>query len=324
MHLLDLPQLCEQQTANTFKAPSWLWGAFRRRSISFADGLTDTQTRVFWLQSQGLTLDLRLPLSGEQPRLDLETLEPSSAMLAQTDLEAWYAHSRWQDQQLSWQGGCSFQLHNRWPEPAQLQRVGNCMMEFAPSGAYVEDWRLLHQQTSGPLVALELVKEVDLEAERAYPRQGVLMLMADYAGLVIGRKGTEIEVRLHNQGLSLKQGVQLSSLVEQRQLLAMEASIAQRVTEGDYQGEYRVQHSLYPQREGQLLYPLDGFEVSPCGGQVTQLVTEHGRALKRHWRVDTYLPEVSFSPKTAVNDLSAKAWREKEALTLDRYTRCIR
>lgn len=118
----------------SYSVPEWVLGAFSRRSISFADGLTDTDTRVFWLQSRGLTIDLRLPLPRDQPVLT----DHSDAICAMSDLEGWYAHTCWENNLLSWCNGASYQLHNRWPEPAQLRRVGNCMVEFAPSGAYVE------------------------------------------------------------------------------------------------------------------------------------------------------------------------------------------
>jgi hypothetical protein len=50
--------------------PDWMLGWFKRHSISFADGLTDVDTHVCWLQSRNFTIDLRLPrlaLRGRDP-----------------------------------------------------------------------------------------------------------------------------------------------------------------------------------------------------------------------------------------------------------------
>lgn len=40
--------------------PDFLYGAFRRKSISFYNGLTDENTIVYWFQSRSFTIDLRL------------------------------------------------------------------------------------------------------------------------------------------------------------------------------------------------------------------------------------------------------------------------
>ena len=39
--------------------PSYLYGAFRRKSISFFNGLTDENTIVYWFQSRSFTIDFR-------------------------------------------------------------------------------------------------------------------------------------------------------------------------------------------------------------------------------------------------------------------------
>ena len=48
--------------AEPLAVPSWTLGCFHRRCITFATGVEDPSTRVIWIQSHGLTADLRLPL----------------------------------------------------------------------------------------------------------------------------------------------------------------------------------------------------------------------------------------------------------------------
>jgi hypothetical protein len=62
----ELVERCARAAASA-GVPVWTLGCFRRRSITFSTGATDAQTQVVWLQSRGLTADLRLPAS--YPRL---------------------------------------------------------------------------------------------------------------------------------------------------------------------------------------------------------------------------------------------------------------
>jgi len=88
---------------------------------------------------------------------------------------------------LSWQEAqACFQLHNRWVEPAILKRVGNCMMEFYPSDAYIEDWHL-QPVDSAALIGLRLIEERDLASGKVRHKGGGLIVGGDYAGLVLGR-----------------------------------------------------------------------------------------------------------------------------------------
>ena len=63
MHLNELVARYPQPTQGV---PDWMLGFYKRRAISFADGLTDTQTHVCWFQSRNFTIDLRLPLEEHQ------------------------------------------------------------------------------------------------------------------------------------------------------------------------------------------------------------------------------------------------------------------
>ena len=182
MNLLELAARYPQRAEGG--VPDWMLGHFRRRTISFADGRSDERTQVHWLQSRTFTIDLRLP---DAPALPVRAWQDyDAAELRQlANHEGWVADSVWENGYLSWHGGVSLQLHNRWPEPAQLQRIGNCMIEFGTSGAYVEDWRL--QASSGPLIGLRLLEECDAETGEVLQRGGGLILCGDRLGWVQGR-----------------------------------------------------------------------------------------------------------------------------------------
>lgn len=291
-------------------------GAFRRRLISFADGLSDTDTRVFWLQSRGLTIDLRLPMLPEQQALPLPALHDPASLEGLADLEGWYAHSRWHNNQLSWLDGCSFQLHNRWPEPAQLRRIGNAMIEFAPSDAYVEDWRLLNRPTVGPLIGLELESQTDCRSGQVWPRRGALIIAGEYAGLVLGRWRPEVE----SGDLTLKQRLLAPATdpLQRQQLLGFETSIGYRSADAD---TWVVEHSLCQSRVGQPLLDLDGFAAAD--GYLQQSVYERGRWWLRRWRIDSLEPAFTFASHTPVTCADSEAWRRRESPTLDRYTRVL-
>jgi len=260
-------------------APEWMVGLFRRRSISFASGLSDSDTRVFWMQSFGLTIDLRLPLEYEPAESD-------------ADEEAWYAHSVWDGNHLSWHGGISNLSENRWPEPAELRRVGNCMMEFAPSGIYVEDWRLQNMRP-GPLIALEVLYERDLTTGQNREVEGALILAGDYLGSVL------------------------------QSPRGFEACIAVCEQSGTESTEFVVQHSLQSRLCGLPFKDIDGFFLTDKQGEVAQRLETEDGPVERVYRIDTLLESFDFSQSTQATP-DAETWYGKHQPTLGRYLRRFR
>jgi hypothetical protein len=151
MKLFDLCH--EHPSVPDQSVPGWTLGCFRRSSISFFSGESDHSTLVLWLQSCGLTADLRLDPDRPKLRTREELFDLSlEALTRLAAAEGGLSPSRFtpsegaQDAELSgvmtWLDWTAFQTHAKWPEPGLLRRVGDCLIEFAPSGAYVEDWRL--------------------------------------------------------------------------------------------------------------------------------------------------------------------------------------
>jgi hypothetical protein len=292
--------------------PEWMLGYYKRRAISFANGDTDLDTHVCWLQSRTFTIDLRLPLKNRQVPAKALTDYSADELQVLANYEGWEALSEWREPLLSWHSDTSLQLHNRWPEPAELKRFGNCMIEFAPSGAYVEDWRL-QPSAPGPLIGLRMLEERELVSGVVRHRGGGLIVCGDYAALVLGRA----------EPLSVPADTQLRELVaaavgdasQLARLFNFETSVAQ----GSLADGFTVNLSTQPARVGQSLLVLDGFEYLPADDLVRQTFEVDGIACERLFTIDTLEVALPFAQATGFTPAAA-AWFERESPTLTRYT----
>ncbi len=287
--------------------PDWMLGHFRRRTISFADGRSDQRTQVHWLQSRNFTIDLRLP---DTPVLPVRAWQDyTAAELRQlANHEGWLADSVWEEGMLSWRDGVSLQLHNCWPEPARLQRIGNCMIEFGTTGAYVEDWRL--QASGGPLVGLRLVDECDAATGEILQRGGGLIICGDRLGWVQGR-GADIGVSaLQLRERAAQAQGDAGTLAE---LFDFETSLAH----ADERGRYRVALSTAPPRVGQV-FSLEGFELLGTGCVRQHLQRPDNRTVVRTFIIDTLEPDWRADLATP-SSAQAQTWFAAENETLSRY-----
>ena len=133
--------------------PDHMLGCWHRRYIRFEDGAEDTSTRVIWLQTPSGIVDMRI--SAERPdfseRLQLSDCSNDELIaLAEQDCSCGitildetatpYPTARWEG------GGSGFMQQPviNFPEDGwfEWKEEGTCMLEYAPSGAYEEDWRL--------------------------------------------------------------------------------------------------------------------------------------------------------------------------------------
>lgn len=334
MHLLELlalPAIKARAHASqgSRSVPDWMLGTFKRRSISFANGLTDTETLVFWLQSRNFSIDLRLPALEQQlPALPVEAMDADQLhTLAQ--YQGWFAQSCWDEssRQLSWQKAISLQLHNQWPEAAILSRIGNCLMEFAPSHSYVEDWRLQNRQP-GPLIGLRLLAEYNLISGATRHQGGGLIINGNFAGLVLGR-APEISRQLQQHQLKQHQLQQhplsLPQLVQQQRhdpaflkaLFHFETSLAT----GSLQQGFQIQLSTQPLRHQHSLCPLDGFEFRG-EQQLQQKLLINGQPCVRLYWIDVLQSSAAYSPLTP-SESSAQQWYTREQAWLSRYVQAV-
>ncbi len=318
---MDLLELCglHGTMPPSGSVPVWTLGCFRRRSITFFNGDSDDSTLVLWLQSRGLTGDLRLaaerpkPLSrealSELSFADLMRLAEAEGGASPTRFEPSPASGVELSGTMHWPDWTAFQVHDKWPEPGELRRVGDCLMEYAPSGAYVEDWRL-QASGDGPLIGLTLVEERDGKSGQVTHRGGGLVIAGEHAIFVRGRPEP------------LPAAARLSDLLERATkearlfdaIFGFEASYARR----DGSGRYVVKASTLPWREGRPLLALGGFSLED--GFVVQKAREKERAVERRFRVDTL--ESNYEDWLATPTTSqAVAWLAAEQPTLLRTAR---
>jgi hypothetical protein len=295
--------------------PDWMLGFWKRYSISFANGLTDLKTHVCWLQSRNFTIDLRLPLELKQTAAKPLANCSTDELQVLANYEGWVAESVWDGAMLSWlDTDTTLQLHNRWPEPAILKRVGNCMIEFCPSNAYVEDWRL-QPSKPGPLIGLRLIEERELASGHVRHRGGGLIVCGDYAAMVLGRNE------------EVPGGKQLKAMVADaagdvevlQRLLNFETSVA----DGNISSGYRVRLSTRAARVGCDLCDLDGFEYLPALRQLRQCLRIDGIECERIFSIDTMETYLEFPQSTGFTS-AAQTWFNQESPTLARYTEILR
>lgn len=311
MHLFELSEnyAASSREGPPEGVPTWALGCFRRRGITFFTGAEDVQTEVIWLQSRGLTGDFRR----SPPRIEvaspgaLAQLSPEE-LLALVRVEGGLARTRWDGRLMHWSDWDSFQTHAKWPEPGLLTRVGNSLVEVAPSGAYVEDWRF-QPCGSGPLIGLALIDERDARSGEVLHRGGGLIVCGRHAIFVRGRPealpaGGRLEdfVRAHGGDAATLERV-----------FACDASYG---STGSGRDEFTVSASTLPWREGEPLLSLAGFEHQPGEpGFLLQRVEEHARFIERRFQIDTLERELGGGLATDAAP-AAREWLQREGDTL--------
>ena len=289
MNLIDLCADLSTQLLptdiSTVELPLELLGAFRRKSISFFNGQTDEKTIVYWFQSKSFTIDLRLK--------DIE-LTPV------LQRQGWLGQTLWDKEQqvLSWQvdSNSNYQNHIQWPEPATLHCIGNCILEFSPSNAYVEDWR--QQANQGLYLGLRLEKAVHLKSNTPIQLDAGLIICGDlvaYAQSRLPQNQQAIQpfgnlIEAHQAGIDLEQ------------INQFEVSVGS-LSSG-------VQFSTQNHRLQQP-FSLEGFEYIG-ENQLKQVKEIEGETYALYFKVDIYQPHYQFQTQTSTTAAS-QTWLTQEA-----------
>jgi hypothetical protein len=270
--------------------PRNLLGFFRRKSITFCTGVTDEVTVVYWVQSKTFSIDLRLSEASATPL---------------TERQGWVGDTLWDDEtrQLSWRIDRSYQPRNQWPEPAELNFVGNCVLEFAPSGAYVEDWR--QKSSRGPYLGLRLVSMTNATTGE---------VSAVVGGLVIaGENAAYARSRLPHVDDALQRAANLeaalvSAVATEAEIESYEVSVAI--------GRRAITYSTQPQRQGEQID--DGDFSIRSDGKVAQEKLIGGAPCVLLYEVDVFEPEFTFDIQTP-STTEAVDWMEVEKRHLARH-----
>lgn len=279
----------EAPFALPLQVPEWTLGAWKRRCITYANGHEDPLTDVIWIQSHGLTGDFRAPAwrPGTEGRSGLGDFS-AQELVELACAEGGVAQTGWSVDGMRWEDWCSFQPYDKWPEPGRLERVGTCLVEWAPSGIYVEDWRLL-PGSAGVCAGLRLVSETVGGVER--PRDGGLVRCGDHLIMTLGRLEPLEDGAPAQAQLGLGAGRVFGALVA--------------YARADAAG-WRVELSTDRFLEGARLEGLDGFSRS---GE-DEIVQVSGEMVRR-WRIDTLRTDLEVSPKTPAT-AEGQAWLQRE------------
>jgi hypothetical protein len=279
--------------------PLWAQGCFHLRGAAFADGTEDTATRAIRIQAHGMSGDLRVPAA----RPDVSARAGFHGctvpeLLELTVVDGGVADTCWSDEALTRETGAAFQPYDTWPEPGVLHhRVGSSVIEAARSGAYLLDWRL-QPRSGGLLVGLRLMFETGLDG-LTRPRDGGLLIAGDHCLFMLDRHRP-----LPSSG----------SVQQQMRAAGDPFAFADMAFDGEVSyarrqptGQFKVELSTNPFREGGMAPVGDGFLQTSIKEILRQHIGEGDQAIVRQWRIDTLMAGTEIAPVTATDKVGA-AW----------------
>jgi hypothetical protein len=262
-------------TFGAVTVPSRLLGCWYRRYIRFPDETEDTSTRVIWVQTLSGVGDIRVAATRPDLRARSGLADCSKEeLLALAEQDCFCGVTLFNSEaqpfpMASWPKESylfRFQPVITFPEPGWMEWLdgGTCMIERAPSGAYVEDWRL---QARSQVFGAHLMQ---LKA----PFLTCLYIAGDHA------------IFARNRSESLPTDKTLLELAREakydqhrlRELLDCEFSYAHRARPG---GDYVIELSTFPWREGQL---LDCPSIEDLKPQAAGLVLDGQWSVQSFWR----------------------------------------
>jgi len=281
MNLLEVIKTLKPTTPQPEIIPGFLYGAFRRKSISFYNGLTDENTIVYWFQSRSFTIDLRLK---------------SQTGTAVQERQGWIGNTLWDSasQLLSWEvkDYANYQNHVQWLEPARLHAVGNCILEFSPSNVYVEDWR--QQVQHGLFLGLRLQSALDLQSGQHLEMDGGLIICDDHMAYALTRLP------------------EVQSAVAQMDLKAVDPSMFALVESFEVSIGADGQSKTYSTRSSETnkTFNLENFEVLNESSLVQHVILD-GRDIDLIFELDMYQPDYQFQYATPTTT-QAESWLKSE------------
>lgn len=248
--------------------PDYLYGAFRRKSITFFNGLTDENTIVYWFQSRSFTIDLRLKSQTETPIIERQ---------------GWIGHTHWDANQqlLSWDVSpqANYQNYIQWPEPAKLHMIGNSILEFSPSNVYVEDWR--QQVRCGIFLGLRLKSALDITTGETLHMDGGIIICGNHIAYALTRLP---ETQHVVQAIDFKTADHLySDAIE-----SFEVSVSIDGQKKQYSTSSKQIHQTFN---------FDNFEIID-DSTLLQHIQLNGRHIDLIFDLDIYIPNYHFQHDT--------------------------
>ena len=281
MNLFEVIKTLKPTTPQPEIIPGFLYGAFRRKSISFYNGLTDENTIVYWFQSHSFTIDLRLK---------------SQTGTAVQERQGWIGNTLWDSasQLLSWEvkDYANYQNHVQWPEPAKLHAIGNCILEFSPSNVYVEDWR--QQVQHGLFLGLRLQSAFDVQSGQTLEMDGGLIICADHIAYALTRLP------------------EVQSAVAQMDFKAVDPTVFTLLESFEVSISIDGQSKTYSTRSNETgkAFNLENFEVLDETRLVQHVILD-GRDIDLIFELDIYQPDYQFQYTTPTTT-QAEIWLKSE------------
>ena len=283
MNLYELLKKCPVKRIEDMPLPRYLMGSFRRKNITFYNGLSDEKTIVYWFQSKSFSIDLRLS-------------DPVATPISER--QGWIGDTLWdsENELLSWHIQQSYQTRIQWPEPAKLFPIGNSVLEFSPSGGYVEDWR--QQSSSGLFCGLRLYQAEHVVTQEKFTMDGGLIIAGEHLAYA--------QSRLPHVQEQLKGISNLATALKQQQL--DEAAVESYQVSIALNGQI-IQFSTQSHLLNTGLH-LDDFEIDALGN-ITQIRPMEGENYRLYFSLDVYQPEVQFDQQTSTT-ASTQQWLAQE------------
>ncbi|BBL20107.1 MULTISPECIES: hypothetical protein [Acinetobacter] len=281
MNLFEVIKTLKPTTTQPEMIPDFLYGAFRRKSISFFNGLTDENTIVYWFQSRSFTIDLRLK---------------SQTGTAVQERQGWIGNTLWDSasQLLSWEvkDYANYQNHVQWPEPAKLHAIGNCILEFSPSHVYVEDWR--QQVQRGLFLSLRLQSAIEVQSGQTLEMDGGLIICADHIAYALTRLP------------------EVQSAVAQMDFKAVDPTVFALLESFEVSIGTDAQAKTYSTRTSETgkAFNLENFEVLNESSLIQRVVLDD-RKIDLIFELDIYQPDYHFQYTTSTTT-QAENWLKSE------------
>ncbi len=153
-------------------------------------------------------------------------------------------------------------------EPAKLLPIGNCILEFAPSGAYVEDWR--QQSSSGLFCGLRLLQAEHIATQQKFAMDGGLIIAGEHLAYAQSRLP-----------LIQKQFENISDLNDAIENKKIRASFVESYQVSIALNGPTIQFSTQSHLVNKVLQ-LDNFEIDSVGN-ITQLTEIEGETYRLYF-----------------------------------------
>lgn len=249
-------------------------GLWRRLSLVDADGEMDSDTEVYWLQSHGLYVDLRIPPA--RPDFtgicDIEHLRPEQLeWLAR--VEGFAGRLTMEDDVATWHRDLDIQPPSSVADVGRLEKRGDAMTEYGVLADYMEEWERT-APADDRILALKLLRE-EIDGAVMPRRPGFLVCVGNHFMFALGR---------HShlpRGTSLAELLAAEPANMERRRVLLGCTIDFGICTGGVR-PWEIQRSSQPWREGLSLLEY-GCRVVQRHGHM--LNTRGSEGILRQWEV---------------------------------------